>query len=144
MRKKGITLLEVLIVLFIFSLFLIPVTIFISKYHQAYLLDSTCSKIVEGINFARESAINERCIYTIVFNENSFKILKENKTLVLKEIKFPENIKVKEKTEGMEPLIFLPDGTLKEAGHLILIDEISKREKKIKTHNITGKCIIED
>lgn len=148
MVKKGLTLLEILIVLFIFSIFLIPITIFIQKYHQAYLLNSSCAQIIEGINFARESAINERCNFSIIFSEKSFKILKESEKeneniLIWKEIKLPENIKIKEKTEGMDPLIFLPDGTAKEAGYVILIDEISKREKKIKIQNITGKCVIE-
>lgn len=144
MKKKGITFLEILIVLFIFLLFLIPVVIFIQKYHQQYLLNSACAEIVEGINLAREYAINERCNFSVIFNERSFKILKEEKIPVWKEIKLPENVKIKEKTEGMDPLIFLPDGTTKQAGHLVLIEEISKKEKKIKIHNITGKCIIED
>ncbi|MCM8785309.1 MAG: hypothetical protein NC827_04915 [Candidatus Omnitrophica bacterium] len=143
MTKKGITFIEILIVVFIFLLLLIPITIFIQKYHQQYLLNSTCEKIMEGLNFARESAINERCNFSVVFNERSFKILKDEKIPVWKEIKFSENIRVKEKTEGMDPLIFLPDGTSRQAGYIILIDEITKKEKKIKIHNITGKCLIE-
>ncbi len=144
MIKKGITLFEILIVIFIFLLFLIQTTIFIQRYHQQYLLNSTCEKIMEGINFARESAINERCNFSIIFNEKSFKILKEEKIPVWKEIKFPENVKIKSKTEGMDPLIFLPDGTARQAGYVILIEENSKKTKKIKIHNITGKCLIEE
>ncbi|MFN4227151.1 MAG: Tfp pilus assembly protein FimT/FimU [Candidatus Ratteibacteria bacterium] len=144
MTNKGITFIEILIVIFIFLLFLIPTTIFIQKYHQQYLLNSTCAKIIEGINFARESAINERCNFSVVFDERSFKILKNEKLPVWKEIKFPENIKIKEKSQGMDILIFLPDGTAQKAGYIILTDEISKKEKKIKIHNITGKCIIEE
>ncbi|HOK56091.1 MAG TPA: hypothetical protein PKV21_01740 [bacterium] len=144
MGKKGITFLEILIVLFIFLLFLIPVTIFIQKYHQQYLLNSACAEIVEGVNFAREYAINERCSFYVIFNERSFRILKEGKSPVWKEIKMPENIRIKEKTDGVNPLVFLPDGTAKQAGHIILLEEVSKKEKKIKIHNITGKCVIED
>ncbi|MCM8766737.1 MAG: hypothetical protein NC901_01570 [Candidatus Omnitrophica bacterium] len=144
MIKKGITFFEILIVIFIFLLFLIPTTIFIQRYHQQYLLNSTCEKIMEGINFARESAINERCNFSIIFNEKSFKIFKEEKIPVWKEIKFPENVKIKSKTEGMDPLIFLPDGTARQAGYVILIEENSKKTKKIKIHNITGKCLIEE
>lgn len=144
MKKEGITFIEILISLFIFTVFLIPVTIFIQRYHQSYLLNATVAKVVEGINLTREYAINERCNFSVVFEERSFKILKEDKVLVWKEIKFPDNIKVKEKTKGLEPLIFLPDGTAKEAGHIVIIDEITKKEKKIKINNITGKCIIEE
>ncbi|MGB9677587.1 MAG: hypothetical protein ACPLZ9_03115 [Candidatus Ratteibacteria bacterium] len=144
MWKKGITFLEILIVLFVFLLFLIPVTIFIQKYHQQYILNSTCAEIIEGINFAREYAINERCSFTVIFNEDSFMILKEGNIPVWKEMKLPENVKIKEKTDGMDPLIFLPDGTSKQAGHIILFEEISKKGKKIKINNITGKCITED
>lgn len=144
MEKKGITFLEILVVLFIFSLFLIPVTIFIQKYHQSYILNSTVAKVIEGINLARECAINERSNFYVVFEKSGFKILKEEKISVWKEIKFPESIKIKEKTKGLDPLIFLPDGTAKEAGHIIFFDEISKRDKKIKVNNITGKCIIEN
>ncbi|MGC8977561.1 MAG: pilus assembly FimT family protein [Candidatus Ratteibacteria bacterium] len=146
MFKNGFTFLEILIVIFIFSIFLIPVTLVVQRYHQSYLLNSSSAKIVEGINFARECAINERCNFSVIFDERSFKIFKvgENeKILIWKEIKLPENIKIKEKSEGMDPLIFLPDGTAKEAGYLILIDEISKKIKKIKVHNVTGKCVIE-
>jgi len=144
MNRKGLTFLEVLISIFIFLIFLIPVTIFIQKYHQSYLLNSSVAKIIDGVNLAREYAINERCVFSIIFEERSFKILKENRTLIFKEIKLPENIIVKEKTKGLDPLIFLPDGTAKEAGYIILFDEISKKEKKIKVHNITGKCIVEN
>ena len=144
MAKEGITFIEILIVIFVFLLFLIPVTTLIQKYHQQYLLNTACAEIVEGINLAREYAINERCNFSVIFNERSFRILKEGNVLVWKEIKMPENIKIKEKTEGMDPLIFFPDGTAKQAGHIVLVEEISKKEKKIKVHNITGKCIIED
>jgi len=144
MKKEGFTILEILIVIFIFSLFLIPVSIFVQKYHREYLLSSSCEKIIEGINFARESAINERCNFSIIFDERSFKILKEGNKIVWKEIKFPDYVKIKEKTEGLDPLIFLPDGTAKEAGHLIIMDEITKKEKKIKIHNVTGKCVLEN
>lgn len=143
MGKKGIIFLEILIVIFIFSIFLIPTTIFIQKYHQAYLLNIAVSQIIEGINMAREYAINERNNFSVIFGEKSFKILKGD-NLVWKEIKLPEYVKIKEKTEGFDPLVFLPDGTSKQAGHLILIQEKIKKEKKIKIHNITGKCIIED
>ncbi|MCX7916725.1 MAG: GspH/FimT family protein [bacterium] len=144
MSKKGITFLEILIVLFISLLFFIPITIFIQKYHRSYLLNTSCAKITEGINFARECAINERCNFFVVFEEKSFKILKEGKNIIWKEIKLPEDIIIKEKTSGMDPLIFLPDGTSSQAGHIVLIDGISKKEKKIKVYNITGKCLIEE
>ncbi|MCM8818913.1 MAG: prepilin-type N-terminal cleavage/methylation domain-containing protein [Candidatus Omnitrophica bacterium] len=144
MNKKGITFIEILISIFILTIFLIPVTIFIQKYHQSYLLNSTIAKIVEGINLAREYAINERINFSVIFGEKSFKILKEDKILVWKEIRFPDSVRVKEKTEGLDPLIFLPDGTAKEAGHIIIMDEITKKEKKIKVNNITGRCVIED
>ncbi len=144
MEKKGLTFLEILVSVFIFSIFLIPVTIFIQKYHQEYLLNSSIAQIIDGINLAREFAINERCNFSVVFEERGFKIFKEEQTLIWKEIKLPDNVKIKEKTKGLDPLIFLPDGTAKEAGHIILFDEISKKEKKIKIHNITGKCVVEN
>jgi prepilin-type N-terminal cleavage/methylation domain-containing protein len=144
MRKRGFTVLEILIALFIFSIFLIPITIFIQKYQRGYFLQSSCEKIIEGVNFARESAINERCDFSVIFNERSFKILKEGNKIVWKEIKFPDYVKIKEKTKGVDPLIFLPDGTAKEAGYIVIMDEITKKEKKIKIHNVTGKCILEN
>jgi len=144
MEKKGLTFLEILVSVFIFSIFLIPVTILIQKYHLAYLLNSSIAQIIDGINLAREHAINERCNFSVVFEERGFKIFKEEQTLIWKEIKLPDNVKIKEKTKGLDPLIFLPDGTAKEAGHIILFDEISKKEKKIKIHNITGKCVVEN
>lgn len=144
MKEDGLTFLEILIVIFIFSLFLIPVTIFIQKYHSSYLLNSAITKIIEGINLARECAINERKNFSIVFEKDNFKIMKENNAILFKEIKLPDNILIEEKSEGFSPLVLLPDGTTKEAGYLILFDKITKKKKKLKIHNITGKCIVEE
>ncbi|MCM8772290.1 MAG: hypothetical protein NC926_02905 [Candidatus Omnitrophica bacterium] len=144
MKEDGLTFLEILIVIFIFSLFLIPVTIFIQKYHSSYLLNSAIAKIIEGINLARECAINERKNFSIVFEKDNFKIMKENNAILFKEIKLPDNILIEEKSEGFSPLVLLPDGTTKEAGYLILFDKITKKKKKLKIHNITGKCIVEE
>lgn len=142
--KNGLTFLEVLISVFIFSLFLLPTTIFIQKYHRSYILESTCSKIVEGLNFARECAINERENFNVVIDSKSFKILKNGNELVWKEIKLPDEIEIKEITQGINNLTFFPDGMANVAGHLILYDRITKKAKKIKVYNITGKCFIEE
>lgn len=142
--KKGISLLEFLVVIFIFSLFLIPTMAFFQRRQQTLLLESAAKCITSTLQLARNYALHERKTIKVIFKENTFSIYAENgKDLIGKENKLPLHIVMKEKTNGFDPVVFSPDGTAKQAGHLILLEENSKREKKIILYNITGKCIVE-
>ena len=133
---------EILIVLFIFSLLMVPTTAYFLKYQRASLLDSEAKKIVEIANFARESAINERKEFYVVLEEDSFVVLRENRELVGKQYRLPDHIRIKEKSVGFAPLIFKPDGTARTGGYLVLEDTAGKIEARIVLHNITGRCFV--
>jgi len=144
LNKKGISLLEFLVVIFIFSLFLIPTMAFFHRRQQSLLLESAVKHITSTLQLARNYAIHERKTVEVIFEKNTFSIYIENgKELIGKENKLPLHIVIKEKTEGFDPVVFSPDGTAKQAGHLILLEENSKKEKKIILYNITGKCVVE-
>lgn len=139
--KNGFSLLEIVIVIFIFSLFLIPTTFLISKYQKNLLLNSVVAEITEAFDYARTCAKSEKKNVSVKFEENSFYILKSGK-IVDKVYHLPPHIYVKEITAGLNSVVFLPDGRTEKAGHIKIGIENSSREKSIIIHNVTGKCLI--
>jgi len=142
--KNGLSIIEILIVLFILALLMVPTTTYVLKYHQSALLDSAAKEIIEIANFARESAVNERKAFYIVFDEDGFVVLRENRDMVDKKHHFPEHIRIKDKSDGFSPLVFNPDGTAKTGGYLVLADTAGKKEIRIILHNLTGRCFISE
>jgi Tfp pilus assembly protein FimT len=143
-KNAGLSVLELLVVLFIFSLLSLATAAYFHSYHRTLLLDSTVKKIVEAVGLAREYAVNERKEFYVVFSDTGFVVLRENKNLVGKQQRFPANITVTEKSAGFDPVVFLPDGTSETAGYLKVGDTVNKKEIKIVLHNITGRCFISD
>jgi len=142
-NKIGFSLIEFLISILILSILLIPsITVFF-RYHQNLALTSSANEIVSALQLARSYAINERSSCTVVFEENTFSIYRGGK-LLDKKYNLPQHVKIKAKTPGFDPVVFLPDGTSSQAGSLILVEENSKKEKRIILYNLTGKCIIEN
>jgi hypothetical protein len=143
-NNEGFSVIELLLVLFIFSLLLLPTSAYFHRYQRALLLDSTAKKVVEAVGLAREYAVNERKEFYVIFTNTGFSVLREKKELVGKEQVFPEHIEVTGKSEGFDPAVLLPDGTSRMAGYLKLEDTVQKKEIKIVLHNITGRCFISD
>ena len=142
--KNGFSIIEILIVLFIFTLLMVPTTTYFLKYQRSAVLESTAKEIIEIANFARESAVNERKTFYIVFDEDGFVVLRENRDMVDKKHHFPEHIRIKDKSDGFSPLVFNPDGTAKTGGYLVLADTAGKKEIRIILHNLTGRCFISE
>ncbi|HNS32184.1 MAG TPA: prepilin-type N-terminal cleavage/methylation domain-containing protein [bacterium] len=141
--KKGFSIIELAVALFIFSLFLVFSLACFQKYHKSMMLELTAKDIVEAVSLAKEYALNERKNLFVVFTGNSFSILRENRELVGKEYRFRERIEVKEKSEGFNPVILQPDGTSKMAGFMVIRDVSGGKETRIVLHNLTGRCFIE-
>ncbi|HOV21639.1 MAG TPA: prepilin-type N-terminal cleavage/methylation domain-containing protein [bacterium] len=139
--KKGFSFLEIVIVIFIFSILLIPTTFVILNYQKNLSLESAVSEIVEVLDYARNCAKSEREKFLVKFEDKNFYIIKNGK-VVNKIQHLPQHIYFKEITDGLNPVVFLPDGTTEMAGHIILGIENKNDEKKIVVNNITGKCII--
>jgi len=140
--EKGFSILELLIVLLVFSLLLLPTMAYFNRYHRALLLDTTAKKIVEAVGLARECAVNERKEFCVAFGEEGFSVLRENREPVAREQRFPVSVTVKEKSAGFNPAVLEPDGTARTAGYLILADAVDGKEIKIVLHNLTGRCFI--
>ena len=142
-NKKGLTVIELVIVLFILALFLCISLVSFHRYHKSMLLELAGKRIVESVSLAREYAVNERKVFVVDFSSGSLSVLRENREMVGKEYRFPERIVVKEKSEGFNPVIIQPDGTSKTAGFIKIADISGGRELKIVLHNITGRCFVE-
>ncbi len=140
---KGITILEVMVVLFIFSLLLVPTLTVFHKSQQKFALESGVKEILAVLEMARASALHERKNFQVVFGESSFAVYREGKELVDKLYRLPEHIIVVEKTKGFDPVVFLTDGTSQQAGHLVVAHEKSGVKKRLILYNLTGKCLVQ-
>ena len=132
-----------LIVLGIFSLLLISVFSMLLRHREGAQLEAASRLVLAQMALARSSAYNEHRRIEVAFGERTFAMRKEG-VLVGKEHTLPEHIIVKEKTGGFSPAVFLPDGTSEQAGHLILREEHSGRQRKLVLYNITGQCMAEE
>ncbi len=95
------------------------------------------------LDTARNYAITERKSFFVVFDKNSCGIYDSKKNPVGKIYKFPQFIIIEEKTAGFSPVEFLPEGSARQAGHIILKDISTEKTKKIILYNLTGKSAIE-
>ncbi|HPP11371.1 MAG TPA: prepilin-type N-terminal cleavage/methylation domain-containing protein [bacterium] len=138
---KGLTLLEVVVVLFIFALLLIPTLTVVHRCQQSFALENATRQVLAALEMARAAALNERREFQVVFSESSFAIYRLGKERIEKIYKLPEHVLIAEKTEGFDPVIFRPDGTCSQAGHLILRHERTGQEQKLVLYNLTGKCL---
>ena len=140
----GFSIIEVLVVLLIFSLLMVPATVYFLRYQRDCLLDSAAKEVIAIADFARESAVNERKMFSVVLDDEGFAVLREGSEQVDKKHRFPEHIEIKEKSAGFSPLVFNPDGTAKTGGFLVLRNRAGNKEVKIMAHNLTGRCFIAD
>ena len=104
----------------------------------------TSQEILSIISFARNSALNERKNFVVIFDENSVVVKREGQEAIVgKQYRFRERIYVKEKSQGFNPIILQPDGTSKMAGFMVLADTSGGKEVRLVLHNLTGRCFIE-
>lgn len=141
--KKGLTIIEILVVVVILSILIGFSVFFPHKAISRINLENASKSICEVINTARNYAIAERKTFYVVFEDNSYGIYRDDGSIVGKVYKLPQFIVIKEKTDGFSPVELLPEGTAKQAGHLILQDTSTKKTRKIILYNLTGKTKIE-
>jgi prepilin-type N-terminal cleavage/methylation domain-containing protein len=142
-RNEGFSVLEMLIVLVVFSLLLISVFSMLLRHRQGAHLEAASRLVLAQMALAQSSAYNEHRKVEVVFGERTFSMRREG-VLVGREHPLPEHIIVTEKTGGFSPAVFLPDGTSEQAGHLILREEHSGKQRKLILYNVTGKCMAEE
>ncbi len=141
-NKKGITLIEILVVIIIIGMLVLLAVFFPHKAISQTNLSIACKNVCEILNKARSYAMTESTVFQVVFINNFCGIYRDGKP-VDKIYKLPQFIVVKEKTDGFSPVEFLPDGSAKQSGHIILEDTSTKKTRKIILYNITGKTKIE-
>jgi len=139
--KDGFSFLEIIVVIFIFSILLVPTTFIILNHQKNLSLQIATNQVVEVFDYARECAKSEREKISVKFEGKNFYILK-NGEVVGKIYKLPQHIIIKEITSNFNPVVFLPDGTCKMAGRITLGIENGKNEKTLTVENITGKCLV--
>ncbi|MCM8768744.1 MAG: GspH/FimT family protein [Candidatus Omnitrophica bacterium] len=141
-RKTGLTILESVLILFIFSLLLVPTGTVFHRSFQSFSLETGAKQLVAALELARASALHERKEFQVVFTKNSFAIYREGKERLEKVYRLPKHVQVVEKTEGFDPVVFRPDGTSSQAGHLILRHERTGQEKRLVLYNLSGRCLV--
>ncbi len=140
--NKGITLIEVLVVVAIISMLVFFSVFFPHKAISRKNLDNAAKFVCEMLNNARMHAMAQHQTIQVVFENNSCGMYTNDGSLIGKIYKLPQFIIIKEKTDGFSPAEFLPQGTAKQAGHLILEDTTTKKTKTIVLYNLTGKAVI--
>jgi len=143
-RKTAFTLLEILVVLILIGLFsLMSIPAFFNKLKKSRL-EATTAGIAQSLKLAKSYALAKGKICRVDFDllNGGWGVYEENGELKDKWLKLPANIKIKAVTKSFNPAIFRADGTIKEAGHLILENIRDHSTKKIIVNNL-GRVRVE-
>lgn len=144
-RRTGLTILELLVTLGILCLLLVPVMTLFRRHQEEMALRLACERVISALQLARHYATSENRTFSVTFGEREFTILREGTELVGKSYHLPEHVLVRSKTDGFNPVVFLPDGTSREAGHIVLgLARDARKARKILLYNLTGRCFIEE
>ncbi len=141
-QARGLTIAEVLIALAIVSLFLIPTAMVYRRYRQGLLLSSAVGKVVSACELARACAVAERREFAVVVESGRLAVFRDGTERVGKVYHLPDVVVVSA-TRGFSPAVFLPDGTAKEAGNIVLRDTVTGGQKTIVLHNMTRVCVVQ-
>lgn len=139
-RKSGFTLLEMLIVLIIIGLFsLIGLPAFFNRVRSSKL-KAAGAAVAQSLKLAKSYAVTRGKIYRVDFDlvKGAWGIYEgeENGELKDKWLKLPDNLAIKDITENFNPAIFRADGTIKQAGHIILENIRDHTTKKVIVNNL--------
>ena len=136
----GFTLLEMLIVLIIIGLFsLIGLPAFFNRVRSSKL-KAAGAAVVQSLKLAKSYAVTRGKIYRVDFDlvKGAWGIYEgeENGELKEKWLRLPDNLAIKDITENFNPAIFRADGTIKQAGHIILENIRDHTTKKVIINNL--------
>jgi len=142
-QKDGFVFIEILTIVCIGAIFLLSSTFFFNKSLREAKFKSICGCIVETLATAKSLAENEGVPYTVVFDNDSFVMYREG-TRIGKVFLLPSGTVIREKTSGFSPVVFLPDGTAREAGSMLLEEKRIKKRARLSLYNLTGKVIVRE
>ena len=133
--EKGFTLLEILLVLILIGLFsLIGLPAFFNRIRISKL-ETTTKSIAQSLKLAKSYAVTRGKIYRVDFDlvNNAWGIYEGEEGGKLKDkwLRLPANFVIKKMSENFNPAIFRADGTIKQAGHIILENIRDHSTKKV-------------
>ncbi len=139
-RIMGFTLLEILIALIIIGLFsLIGLPAFFNRVRSSKLKTASAS-VAQSLKLAKSYAVTRGKIYRVDFDlvKGAWGIYEGEEKGELKDrwLRLPDNLAIKDTTENFNPAIFRADGTIKQAGHIILENIRDHTTKKIIVNSL--------
>jgi type II secretion system protein H len=160
MRKKGFSLIELMVVLILISLTIALVTPSLSRFSKTVELKGAAKKVSTILRYCRSEAVNKGQVYQALFDSNSREVRvqsmawKEEKDekkegkISEKVYPLPQGIRMKEvespssQSPSDSPLIeFYPNGGSN--GGTILLDSQDRIGYKIKVDFLTGMVKVE-
>ena len=129
-----------LIVLIIIGLFsLIGLPAFFNRVRSSKL-KAAGAAVAQSLKLAKSYAVTRGKIYRVDFDlvKGAWGIYEgeENGELKDKWLRLPDNLAIKDITENFNPAIFRADGTIKQAGHIILENIRDHTTKKVIVNNL--------
>jgi type II secretion system protein H len=159
-RKKGFSLLELMVVLILISLSVALVTPSLSRFLRTVELKGAAKKVSAILRFCRSEAVNKGQVYQVLFDSNSREVKvqtmesteekeeNEEEKLSPKIYILPEGVQIKGEPMTPSPyasdlpmIEFYPNGGSN--GGAILLDSQDRMGYKIKVHLLTGMVEVE-
>ena len=146
-RKRGFSLIEALIVLFLTVCLIWGILPQFLRHQKERELNLACLTVKQTLNLARFQAIKDRKNFEVIINRkgNTLRIGNiETGEVIGREEKLPDGISVVSFSSNFPPIIFRPDGGLSGiSGSMVVRDERTGREHKMILYSLTGKVKIE-
>ena len=142
---RGVTLIELLIVIVIIAISAAVVAPNIGSGNQTATLNGAARELASGLRFARGHALSHRkeIILLINLNDNSYKITDKNKQYKLSKkievtLEIAQSQMIDEKQGGFR---FFPDGS-STGGRITL--ELAENKRQLDVNWLTGQVEIDD
>jgi general secretion pathway protein H len=166
-KERGFSLLEIIVVLVLFSLCIALIAPSLSRFSTSVELKAAAKKVAAILRYSRSEAINKGKVYQVIFDSNLMQVKvqpvetdqeetdKKEAEAEKKEAKntpktytLPTGVQMKELNiestqypTDLPAFEFYPNGGSN--GGDILLDSRSQKGFKIKVHFLTGNVVIE-
>ena len=134
MKEKGMTLVEILIVIAFISVIVTVVIFGITKYKQNFEISGETSELIDDLNYAKQMSITEQIHYGVRFDfyDNSYQIIKyDDQEDIIKTKKLSSGIKV-ESIDDYSEVRFTFFGAVFKSGKVLLKNEDFSKIIEIK------------
>jgi len=147
-RKRGISLIEALVVLFLTICLIWGTLPQFLRHQKERELKLACLTVKQTLALARFQAIKNRKNFEVIINHKG-DILRignsETGEVISRKEKLPDGISIVSFSSNFPPIIFRPNGGLSGvSGSMVVRDERTGRERKLILYSLTGKVKIEE